>query len=655
MKNKLTKRKSKWIFILPTLLIVGTGIGALAWQVNQDQQMIPKTSHSSLINQDLLAELSETSTDINLTHLGEGVVPPTNKWFSGFALQEEPKPGFGYPNSLKPTSDGFELGLPTVEATPTSILGVHAADIVVKVQDATNYKITDYDELMVELTYYGAADEKLVTVRLASGLPYVYISAEQDVEINFNGTTSPSGDWTSIQSNDTYYGVNVSSENNNFLLAKGSHASFFSAPNRQALEKVAAHANAILKSTSVNYKRQGDNFLTTLTYHTLQNQPLLFARLPHQQNDSKSEVTYQSILGDLTTEVGRELSFSTPAVPVVDTLDLSDISDEQRQLLTSQLRRDIASFKPKNDTYFGSKQLYRMAQLLTIAKQLEAADQVEVAKTALKTELENWLKAGQSEPKSFLYDPTMRGIVGNEPSFGSHEEFNDHHFHYGYFIYAAAILAKYDENFLKEYEDGVNLLVADISNYNADEKLPLRRSFDPYVGHSWASGIAPFADGNNQESTSEAINAWVGVSLWAKQTKNELLKKQADWMLSQEYRTAQLYWLLEQPDTLGYLSAYTSPIVSIVWGGKREYTTFFSDEPNAKLAIQLLPLSPTIKRLHQTLLSRIFEGTSTDEIYGDYILMATPDATLEQAKELPDSSIDDGNSRTYLYAYILSK
>src|SRR5690606_18197995 len=124
----------------------------------------------------------------------------------------------------------------------------------------------------------------------------------------------------------------------------------------------------------------------------------------------------------------------------------------------------------------------------------------------------------------------LHGIVGDKSSFGS-EDFNDHHFHYGYFIYAASILSKYDKSFYDTHKDMINLLVADIANYTPDSELPLRRNYDAYFGHSWASGSSPFDDGNNQESVSEAINAWTGVSLWAKRTGNRTLEAQADWML----------------------------------------------------------------------------------------------------------------------------
>lgn len=62
-----------------------------------------------------------------------------------------------------------------------------------------------------------------------------------------------------------------------------------------------------------------------------------------------------------------------------------------------------------------------------------------------------------------------------------------------------------------------------------------------------------------------------------------------------------------------------------------------------------------MQRADTPLPESLFAGTAVDQPYSDYILMARPDATLEAAKNLPDTAIDDGNSRTYMYAYILSK
>src|SRR5690606_18362055 len=103
--------------------------------------------------------------------------PPTNTWFSGFALQADPKPGYNYPNSFMPLPDGFEFSLPRVSAEENIITGTHAPDIVATIEGARSFVVTDYDELTVELTYYDNKSKALATVHVASGLPYVYVTA----------------------------------------------------------------------------------------------------------------------------------------------------------------------------------------------------------------------------------------------------------------------------------------------------------------------------------------------------------------------------------------------------------------------------------------------------------------------------------------------
>ncbi len=212
----------------------------------------------------------------------------------------------------------------------------------------------------------------------------------------------------------------------------------------------------------------------------------------------------------------------------------------------------------------------------------------------LRTELITWLKPGDGRVKKvFYYDTKIKGIVGETVSFGS-QEFNDHHFHYGYFIYAASILAKYDNEFKEQYSPAVNLLVADIANIKQEDSFPLRRTFDPYFGHSWASGSSPFNDGNNQESVSEALNAWTAVELWANETSNDTLLQEANWMLSNEYQSALSYWVDYDMNKAPYAQNYTHTISPLNWGGKRDYATFFSGEPSAMLGILLIPMNPTM-------------------------------------------------------------
>ncbi len=594
----------------------------------------------SLVDESLLNELPKVDrTKADTSHLAKGLTPPTNTWFSGMALQASPEPVFSYPNSFRPTDAGFEMGLPVVSASAESIIGPHNTDLTVRIAQATRYEVSRYDELTVSLSYYSESGSKLATVRIAAGIPYVYVIAAEGVSIDYGAAGAKRADATVLKRDGSTYGV----------LTDSQVTSFFSTSSDDDFEMLAQYALNVVDSGSVEYRGDDTSSHTALRYKTSNGQPTLIARLPHQRNtdDKLTSASYESILGSLATTAGNSIEYEVPSADIAETLPVERLNASQKSELTEQLKRDVASLpKDRSDTYFGGKQLQRTAQLLLIADQLKSREQVDILKSKLRDRLDRWFAIDGA----FELDTKAKTIIGEETSFGADTEVNDHHFHYGYAIYAAAVLGRFDETFVSENKAAINLLVADIANYKPNEVFPVRRNFDAYFGHSWASGTSPFKDGNNQESTSEAMNAWTAVALWGERTQNDTLVKQATWMLANETATAQQYWL-SKPDTSGY----SSPLASIVWGGKREYKTFFSDDPNPKLAILLLPLNPSMRQYEESIDTSTFDGTDDTKPFGDYLLMANPDATIEQARGLPDSSVDDGNSRTYMYAYIMTK
>ena len=64
------------------------------------------------------------------------------------------------------------------------------------------------------------------------------------------------------------------------------------------------------------------------------------------------------------------------------------------------------------------------------------------------------------------------------------------------------------------------------------------RTKDWYDGHSWASGIFAFADGKNQESTSESVNGWYAIYLWGEATNNARVRDLGRLMTALEIRAA---------------------------------------------------------------------------------------------------------------------
>lgn len=108
--------------------------------------------------------------------------------------------------------------------------------------------------------------------------------------------------------------------------------------------------------------------------------------------------------------------------------------------------------------------------------------------------------------------------TGNPGADFGNTYYNDHHFHWGYFIYTAAVIGHLDPTWVGVNKGYVNMLVRDIANPSASDKMfPVWRCFDWYHGHSWAHGLFESADGKDQESSSEdsmhayALKMWGGV------------------------------------------------------------------------------------------------------------------------------------------------
>ena len=174
---------------------------------------------------------------------------------------------------------------------------------------------------------------------------------------------------------------------------------------------------------------------------------------------------------------------------------------------------DLIHLRGAGDTYFSGKMVAKLARILLLAEELGYSTEslkFTHALDRLKARVEIWFNG--SAQNVFLYDPTWGGTVNcgcdinmteakcnnkfptcpsvsdQQSNFGT-GYYNDHHYHYGYFIYAVAVIAKYDKQWGKRYHEFVLLLIRDIANPSKDDEyFPVYRHKDWYLGSSWASG-----------------------------------------------------------------------------------------------------------------------------------------------------------------------
>jgi endoglucanase Acf2 len=210
----------------------------------------------------------------------------------------------------------------------------------------------------------------------------------------------------------------------------------------------------------------------------------------------------------------------------------------------------------------------------------------------------------------------------------------------------------------------VGLLIRDIASANREDTLfPFLRNFDPYAGHSWASGHAKFGDGNNHESSSEAMNAWCGLVLWGEATGDIKTRDLGIFLYTTELAAINEYWF----DVHGtnFPKAYTPSVVTMVWGGKGANATWFSARPEHIHGINWLPIHagslylghhPDYVQKNYSALVKEKGGTKWDD-WSDTIWMyralADPDDALKQFEERKDAAkFDSGNSKAHVYYWI---
>ena len=323
---------------------------------------------------------------------------------------------------------------------------------------------------------------------------------------------------------------------------------------------------------------------------------------------------------------------------------------------------------PRRDTYWLGKQLGRWATLAGMAAEAGEAEAEEVFVRRMRMAVEGFLDASDPQSGVFHYDADWGALIGHPSSFGSDAELNDHHFHYGYMIRAAAELARRDPEWAEPERFGgmVELLIRDVvSPFGDDPLFPFLRCFEPYAGHGWASGHARFADGNNQESSSEAMHCWAGIALWGAATGDHQLRDLGLWLHASELQAIECYWFdVEQrfhhPD-------YPSPVVTMVWGGKGANGTWFSGEPEMIHGINWLPFHPGslylgrhpeyVERNYGDLLRR--RGSEEWQAWGDLVWMyraladpADARRQVEAAGGWDRAGIETGNSRAQLRHWV---
>ncbi|WP_128984776.1 glycosyl hydrolase [Streptomyces roseicoloratus] len=553
-----------------------------------------------------------------VTPAAQGKPVPTNDWWSSLAFQrygDNPysTPMYGHPLTYQATSGGLDIGYPT----SPSIVGdgrqyefAHKRDLTLGLTglNAPDTKADAWSDWTV--TPYWSDGARTLRTTIGHGSPFVYAQGSGgNAQITTAGTPTvfaDQGNVLGITVAGHHYALfaptgtdwNVNGTTISTGLGGKNYFSVAVLPSTDALATFKKYAFSFVTGSRVDWSTSGGSVRATYTLTTEAKEGTergtLQALYRHQwlhTTDALTPYTYVSPRG--TMKVRESASFTTvqKAAPVLPGLPRAGAVD------TATLRarlNEVANasdpFSGAVDTYWTGKALGKLAQLVPLADQIGETAIRDRLLTLMKGRLQDWFTAGGAN--EFSYDPTWKTLTGYPASYGSDSELNDHHFHYGYYVYAAAIVAQYDQAWAADSAWGgmVKTLVRDTANpARTDGAFPFLRGFDVYAGHSWASGHQGFAAGNNQESSSESTNLSAALVLWGSATGDNALRDLGSYLLATEGEAIAQYWF--DADQQVFPASFGHDTAGMVWGSGAAYATWWTANPEEIHGINVLPVT----------------------------------------------------------------
>ena len=634
---------------------------------------------------------------------------PTNRWWSSLAWTDFSDAQFPHPLAVRATKSGLQIGYPHVTASKNTVFGSMPGagdDLTLGHSAQDNFpdaKVAGFSDWFVKAAF--ESDGKSVTVSYGHGSPFVYadyvgggakIHAVKPMKIwsgsektsvlgiTVNGRDyglfGPTGSTWTVVDDKTL--VNNSGEKHYFSLA------LLPEHSEKVLDLFKKHGYTHVTDTRVEWSYEPDGSKVRTTFHlrgsaregTETN--VLIALYTHQWRNTDADLLdyhYDSVRGQMKLFAGSQFTTTMTYPGVLPSLPIAGAVDKAK--LDAYLKEEVAEKTAGiKDTYWDGKYMGKLATLIPLAEQNGYAEAEKQLRERLRSRLEGWFTTGNAgndkkDTGRFYYNANWGTLIGYPASYGSDDQLNDHHFHYGYFIRAAAEIARHDPEWAKPDHWGgmVRLVLDDIADGDRivrnvqQPKFPFLRCFDTYAGHSWASGHAKFGDGNNNESSSEAMNAWCGMILWGEATGDRRLRDQGIYLFTTEMTAINAYWFDVNRENRP--KEFEPATAAMIWGGKVDYGTWFSADPEAIHAINWLPihggslylgLSPEyVKKNYEYMAARKnmdvanAHWTNWSDMIWMYRALSDPQDALKQfAAQESSYTPEAGNSKANAYVWL---
>tara|TARA_A100001015_G_C15023940_1_gene729452 strand:- start:22 stop:2676 length:2655 start_codon:yes stop_codon:yes gene_type:complete len=625
---------------------------------------------------------------------------PTNDWWSSL-LKNDIFGGsndfaenlFNYPMSMQTTSKGL-----MVSYIPFGVID-DQDPIIVGVQglNATKSTVSDFSDWTVTMDW-----SERFQATSGVGMPFLYFTkAEAEVAaVTINlGTVSVDGEMITVTDarNGADFAIYAPSgstwtQNGNIYTSTLNGKNYWSlamlpqenAGVATAAEDFKQYAYVFPTDTRVDWAYdEGTSVMrSTFVVETAikegTNTDMLLGLLPHQWDHLAADspqpdgAEYQSVRGEMKTLTGNsfivEHTFHgiLPTLPYLvnysEGFNLSALDEKVKLLENDQL----ATW---TDSYNEGQVMNRLIQTARIAHEMGNYVSRDKMLATIKSRLEDWLTVEGGEVAFlFYYHSEWTAMLGYPGGHGQDTNINDHHFHWGYFIHAAAFLEQFEPGWAAEWGGMIDLLIRDAASPDRnDELFPFLRNFSPYAGHSWANGMAAFPQGNDQESTSESMQFNSALIHWGSITGNDEIRDLGIYLYTTEQSAIEEYWF-DTKERIFPDNPYS--LVSRVWGNAYDNGTFWTNDIEASYGIELYPIHGGSMYLgHNTAYAEklwaeiegntgILNNDDNVNLWHDvmwkYLSFTDPEKAITLYNSYPDRSLKFGVSDAQTYYWLHS-
>jgi len=622
---------------------------------------------------------------------------PTNDWWSAKLNSNHVSNLFNYPYTLKTVNEGL-----VVSYIPWGVIDDYLPVTVgVTGLNASKSNISDYSDWTVTLDWSNGPHHFQATSGI--GMPFLYFGKDSSdiaqVKVN-SGTISISNEMLIITNAHNNADFVVYAPIGSTWIQSGSiYTSDLNGKNYWSMaflpltsSNVAEVANEYKKyayvfpvntTTSWNYDENSSVLRTEFLVETEVKEGLetnmLLGLLPHQWDnlaiDSPipDEYSYQTIRGEMKTLDGYTFIVENifhgilPTLPFLDYYSQGFSPTEQNEKIQLIENDGLASW---TDSYNEGQSMNRLIQTARIADLLGNSETRDKIHATVKARLEDWLLAEEEEVAFlFYYNDAWTALIGYPAGHGQDENLNDHHFHWGYFIHAAAFVEQFEPGWAEDWGEMINYLVRDAAcSIRTDEMFPFLRNFSPYAGHCWANGFATFPQGNDQESTSESMQFNSSLIHWGSITGNDEIRDLGIYLYTTEQTAVEEYWFDMYERNFAPSQQYS--LVSRVWGNSYDNGTFWTNDIAASYGIELYPIHGGSLYLGhnlnyvQSLWDEMITNTGISinepndnlwhDVYWEYLSFIDPATAIEMYDSYPERSLKFGISDAQTYHWLHS-